>query len=194
MSAQVSTDDLVAMLEDARARTLELVSGLDQGASDGPAERDREPPSLGNRPSRWFHEHFILRGLDGRRPEWRKPRALRLARVVPHATRWSIPLRLCPTPWPTWPCVMGRLSVVSKAASRHRRRPSSTSSSPSTRICTTRPSTYTRQTLGYPRRPSPPQPRPGTRGRVPGKGDVRGRRGQVAARAEPDGGFVFDNE
>jgi iron(II)-dependent oxidoreductase len=40
----------------------------------------------------WFHEHFILRQLDGRDPILANADALYDSMMVPHCTRWDLPL------------------------------------------------------------------------------------------------------
>ncbi|MBX9933282.1 MAG: DinB family protein, partial [Methylobacterium sp.] len=68
MSAQVTAAGLVAMLEDARSRTLELVAGLDRDRLMGPRLDIVNPLLWEIGHLAWFHEQFILRGLDGHPP------------------------------------------------------------------------------------------------------------------------------
>jgi iron(II)-dependent oxidoreductase len=96
MSAQVSTADLVAMLGDARARTLELVSGLDQERLMGPQSEIVNPLLWEIGHLAWFHEQFILRGLDRAPPQLAAADGLYDSARVPHAMRWSIPLPALP--------------------------------------------------------------------------------------------------
>ena len=92
MTQPVTTDDLVAMLQDSRARTLALVADLDAGQLIGPRLDIVNPPlwELGH--IAWFHEYFVLQNLDGRPRSLPDADALYNSSTVPHDTRWDLPL------------------------------------------------------------------------------------------------------
>ncbi len=163
-------------------------SGLDQARLMGPQSEIVNPLLWEIGHLAWFHEHFILRGLDRSPPRMAEADGSTTPRGCPRDALVDSAPGFARHPGLHGPVCRGRLSVVSEErASRHRRRPSSTSSSPSTRICTTRPSPTRVRPWAIRGRPSPPQPRPGTRGRVPGRATsrsagARGRRGGARRR------------
>ena len=87
-----TTSRLIANLRDARTRTLELVEGLEGEALMGPRLAIVNPLLWEIGHLAWFHEHFVLRGLDGRPPLLPEADALYDSGAVPHATRWDLPL------------------------------------------------------------------------------------------------------
>lgn len=194
MSAQVSATDLVAMLQDARARTLELVAGLDDTQLMGPQLDIVNPLLWEIGHLAWFHEHFILRGLAGHPPLNAKADALYDSAGVPHGTRWAIPL-------PALPETLGYMALVQEALIR--------------RLADRAPTpeevelyqlvafhedmhgeafTYTRQTLGYrmPDFATAASAKATGSGSWPGDVTVGG--GTWHLGSEPGSGFVFDNE
>jgi iron(II)-dependent oxidoreductase len=94
VTAPISTTKLIAMLQNARARTYELVDDLDAEQLMG--------PKLGTiNPLRWeighvayFYEYFILRQLYGRESILGNQQADSLydSIAVAHDTRWDLPL------------------------------------------------------------------------------------------------------
>lgn len=194
MSAQVSTADLVAMLEDARARTLELVSGLDQARLMGPQSEIVNPLLWEIGHLAWFHEHFILRGLDRSPPRMAEADGLYDSARVPHATRWSIPL-------PALPDTLAYMARVQEALVRRLegREPTPQEAELYQLVAFHEDMhdeafTYTRQTLGYPRPSFAASASARDTGTGPWPGDVAVGGGTWQLGAEPDGGFVFDNE
>lgn len=91
-SAPLGAADLLAGLRDARTRTLELVEGLDGEALLGPRLAIVNPLLWEIGHLAWFHEHFVLRGLDGRNPLMEGADALYDSAAVAHSTRWDLPL------------------------------------------------------------------------------------------------------
>ncbi|MBI3453693.1 MAG: ergothioneine biosynthesis protein EgtB [Rhodospirillales bacterium] len=84
--------ELIAGLRAARARLLEVVAGLDGPRLMGPQIDIVNPVLWEIGHIGWFHEHWILRGLDGRPPLIDGADALWDSSAVAHATRWSLPL------------------------------------------------------------------------------------------------------
>jgi len=98
VTAPINTTKLIAMLQNARARTYELIGDLDAGQLMG--------PKLGTiNPLRWeighvayFYEYFILRQLYGRQSLLGNQQADALydSIAVSHDTRWDLPLLSLP--------------------------------------------------------------------------------------------------
>ena len=190
----VNIAGLSVMLDAARRRTLDLVSDITTGQWLGPRLDIVNPPlwELGH--IGWFQEYWCLRrrGNDAMRASLLTgaDQCYDSARV-PHATRWHLPL---PDPAQT----LEYLDTVRAAVSeRLQGSPDATlgyfaqlSAWHEEMHCEAL--TYTRQTLGY---AAPP----GTR-RVwlsandACAGDVAISGGPFVMGAQPEGGFVFDNE
>ena len=97
MTVPVSTSHLIAILQDARSRTRELVDDLDERQLLGP-----KLPTLN--PLRWeighvahFYEYFILRRIYGRESILGDlADQLYDSIAVSHETRWDLPLLSTP--------------------------------------------------------------------------------------------------
>ena len=194
MSAQVSTADLVAMLQDARARTLELVSGLDRDRLMG-VQSDIVNPLLWEIGHlAWFHEHFILRGLDRAPPQLKEADSLYDSARVPHATRWSIPL-------PALPDTLAYMARVQEALVRRLdgREPTALEAE-LYQLVTFHEDMhdeafiYTRQTLGYPQPAFAVSAAAQAERTGAWPGDVTIGGGTWRLGSEPGDTFVFDNE
>ncbi|MDP4005944.1 selenoneine synthase SenA [Methylobacterium sp. NEAU K] len=185
--------ELIALLRDARARTLELVDGLDGDQLMGPQLDIVNPLLWEIGHLAWFHEHFVLRGLDGRASLRPDAGALYDSARVPHATRWSLPLpRLCDT--------LAYMARVQDAlAARLAGREPDAQERYLYRLVAFHEDmhaeafTYTRQTLGYPAPAFAGEPAPETGG-GPWPGDAAIPGGTFRLGSEPGGAFVFDNE
>ncbi|MEQ8193001.1 MAG: selenoneine synthase SenA [Rhodospirillales bacterium] len=92
MTATVSTSRLADLLRDARARTLELVSDLDDGQLMGPKLETVNPLLWEIGHVAYFYEYFILRQLYGRAPILANADELYDSIAIPHAVRWDLPL------------------------------------------------------------------------------------------------------
>lgn len=93
MTLQVSTTFLTDMLRDARARTIELVSGLDEDQLMGPQIRTVNPLRWEIGHVAYFYEYFILRQLYGHDSILGdKADELYDSIAVAHDTRWGLPL------------------------------------------------------------------------------------------------------
>ncbi|MCJ2135306.1 SUMF1/EgtB/PvdO family nonheme iron enzyme [Methylobacterium sp. J-026] len=194
MTAQVSAADLVAMLQDSRARTLELVAGLDRAQRMGPQHDIVNPLLWEIGHLAWFHEQFILRGPDGHPPLMDGADALYDSARVPHATRWSIPL-------PALPETLAYMARVHAALIRRLadREPTPEEADLYQLVIFHEDMhdeafTYTRQTLGYPAPAFAASASARPAGTGPWPGDVAVGGGTWRLGAEPGGGFVFDNE
>ena len=92
MTEPLSTARLTDYLTDARARTLELVHGLDATQLMGPRLDIVNPLLWEIGHVGWFHEYFALRRLDGGSPRLPNADALYNSSTVPHDVRWELPL------------------------------------------------------------------------------------------------------
>ncbi|MCB4802781.1 selenoneine synthase SenA [Methylorubrum populi] len=194
MNAQVSAAGLVAMLQDARARTLELVAGLDRERLMGPQLDIVNPLLWEIGHLAWFHEHFILRGLDGQPPLMSEADGLYDSARVPHGTRWSIPL----------PPLVDTLAYMASVHDALVRRLAGREPTPQEaelyQLVTYHEDmhdeafTYSRQTLGYPAPTFAVSTSARAAGSGPWPGDVPVSGGIWRLGSEPGDGFVFDNE
>lgn len=188
-----SAADLVATLRDARARTLELVAGLDAEQLMGPQLAIVNPLLWEIGHLAWFHEHFVLRGLDGRDPLMAEADALYDSAAVPHATRWSLPL----------PSLHDTLDYMDRVQSALALRLEGRAPDPRERDLYqliafhedmhAEAFTYSRQTLGYPAPAFSATPA-AEDGAGAWPGDVAVGGGVLMLGAPPSGRFVFDNE
>jgi iron(II)-dependent oxidoreductase len=187
-----SSAELIAMMADSRARTLDLIEGLESEQLLGPQLGIVNPLLWEIGHLAWFHEHFILRHLDNAAPVLNSADALYDSAAVHHDSRWSLPL----------PSLEDTLSYMRRVAGRLAARLDGREPSPAERYLyrlTTfhedmhgEAFTYSRQTLGY---PTPKFGRgfdDGDSGPLPGDTAVRG--GTFRLGAEQDTSFAFDNE
>jgi len=93
MAATISTTHLTTILQDARLRTLELVSGLDEKQLMGPQIATVNPLRWEIGHVAYFYEYFILRQMYGHE-SLLGTRADELydSITVTHDTRWDLPL------------------------------------------------------------------------------------------------------
>ena len=194
----VTTDELVATLRDARARTHELLRDLDDEQLMG-AELDIVNPLLWEIGHlAWFHEKWTLRDLDGRAPIRPDADELYDSIAISHDTRWELPL-------PELDETLDYMEEVLEAmVERIDGREASAHQAYRYLYTTfhedmhTEAFTYTRQTLAYPRPRFELAERDGYGADIveagPLKGDVEIPGGTFelgASRSQP---FVFDNE
>jgi len=89
---EVAAADIASMMRDARARTLELVDGLDAQQLIGPRLPIVNPMLWEIGHVGWFHEHFILQRALGAQPMDARAQALYDSIAVHHEQRWDLPL------------------------------------------------------------------------------------------------------
>lgn len=184
---------LVAMLEDSRARTLELVAGLGSERLIGPQLDIVNPLLWEIGHLAWFHEHFILRGLDGAEPAIADADAIYDSAVLPHDDRWVRAL-------PPLDVTLGYMGRVHDALVRRLDRPPTAEEAYLYRLTTYHEDmhgeafTYSRQTLGYPAPAFAASAglAPAAEGPWPGDAAIPG--GTFQLGSDPDEDFVFDNE
>jgi iron(II)-dependent oxidoreductase len=187
-------ETLAAWVQDARRRTLALVSDLTDEQLLGPRLAIVNPPlwELGH--IAWFHEKWVLRHANGRAPLRTDADALYDSAAVAHDTRWDLAL---PPREQTLDYlaaveeqVLGRLAQGPRADEIY-----FVLLSVFHEDMHAEAFTYTRQTHAYPAPHLPGMQRtgPAADGASWG-GDVTVAGGTYRLGAEPGAGFVFDNE
>lgn len=194
-AVQADAATLRAMLLDARARTLDLVQGLNGGQLLGPRLDIVNPPLWEIGHLGWFQEYWCLRhqGSAGSAPSLLdNADKLYDSAAVAHATRWDLPLpdfdatlsylqRVLDRVLERIACegTSGQLGYFSQLAAQHEEMHCEAF-------------TYTWQTLGY----APPVRQAGfpSHRAGPWPGDVNLPGGRFMLGAHAGGGFVFDNE
>ena len=187
-TATPDADTLREMLLAARARTLALCADLDGDRRLGPRMTIVNPPLWEVGHVGWFQEHWCLRHRSGGAPG---PSLIDGAdqlynsAIVPHATRWDLPL-------PDFRATLGYLerTLEREGATDHLRY--FTQLAVFHEEMHNEAFTYTRQTLGYPAPQNDGQVTGCDDGALPGDVEIPG--GEFRLGAEAGGGFVFDNE
>lgn len=192
---QIAKTALAQMVVDARARTLELLQGLDGEQLMGPRLPIVNPMLWEIGHVAWFHERWILRHLDGREPLRPDADALYDSIAIAHDLRWDLPL----------PSLADTLAYMQRVQDAILAWLNGREVAPQDayfyRLTTFHEDmhgeafTYTRQTLGYPTpilAASKAGPQNWEAGPLPGDVEVPG--GTFRLGATPDEPFVFDNE
>ena len=192
---KISAGELVRLLTDARARTLELVADLSDEQMVGPRLSIVNPPLWEIGHVAWTQEFWALRHLRGHKPLVEGADALYNSTDVAHDTRWELLL----------PSREQTLSYMDAVLSRIVDVLGSRDPSPEEiyfhllvlfhEDMHGEALAYSRQTLGYP----PPKlsavkipDRQSSGGALPGDAEIPG--GIFMLGAAPGGLFVFDNE
>src|SRR5713226_8048713 len=92
MEASSLTLECIRGLRDARRRTMELVTDLDDEEMIGPRLAIVNPLRWEIGHVAWFQEYWVLRHLNGRTPILAHGDALYDSAKVAHETRWDLPL------------------------------------------------------------------------------------------------------
>ena len=195
MTASLSSARLTDYLADARARTLELVHGLDAAQLMGPCLDIVNPLLWEIGHVGWFHEYFALRQLDGGSPRLPNADALYNSSTVPHDVRWELPL-------PSLHGTLDYMARVQDAMVRRLDRSMASEDETSLYLMTIyhedmhdEAFTYSRQTLGYAAPVFAAAQHAVVEAEVgPLPGDVAVPGGVLRLGSPPDTPFVFDNE
>ena len=179
-------------MEDARKRTLTLMEGLDAQQLMGPKLPIVNPLRWEMGHTAYFYEYWILRQHLGLDPVLESVDQLYDSINIAHADRWDLPL----------PRLEETLAYMAEVHAQIRQRVEDDGPDPKRDYLLeyaiyhedmhTEAFTYTRQTLEY------PSPAIGTvavdlmRGRLEGDAEIPG--GTFMLGAQPEDGFVFDNE
>ncbi|MBX3666219.1 MAG: ergothioneine biosynthesis protein EgtB [Burkholderiales bacterium] len=181
------------LLGNARARTLELVGGLDESQWLGPKLRIVNPPLWETGHLGWFEERWCLRRRpDGALSASLLPRADELydSSRVPHDTRWDLPL-------PDMHATLRYLSEVRMGTAGLLQGAIDADTAYFVTLSAMHEQmhaealTYTRQTLGHPAVQAITALAQDSQDCA---GDVEISGGRFSPGALPDDGFVFDNE
>ena len=194
MTEPVSANHLRTIMRDARARTLELVAGLDDDQVMGPKLAIVNPLRWEIGHVAWFHEKFILRDLHRHAPIYPPGDAIYDSIAIAHDTRWNLPLLSMSE-------TLGYMENVLEACLD--RLPDGMASEQDSYIYQfatfhedmhTEAYTYTRQTLGYPepRFAKAERPADADAGALQGDATVPG--GELRLGAEKGPPLIFDNE
>jgi len=183
---------LIDSMEDARERTLALINGLDADQLMGPKLPIVNPLRWEIGHTAYFYEYWILRQHLGLDPLLDEADSLYDSITIAHDDRWDLPL----------PGLDDTLAYMREVHDRVRRHVERDGPDPKRDFLLeyaiyhedmhTEAFTYTRQTLGY------PSPVIGSvddallQGHLEGDAQIPG--GYFMLGANPEGGFVFDNE
>jgi iron(II)-dependent oxidoreductase len=185
-------DELGSLVQDARGRTLTLVSDLDDAQLEVPHRPDVNPPRWELGHVAYFFEVFFLRELGRGEPVMPKVDELYDSFHVAHGTRWALPL----------PDRGGTLAymndVLDEVVERLGDGEASARDTYLALLCTLHEDmhgealTYTRQTLGYPAPALETSTDPVGAG--PLEGDVEVPGGRFLLGASENAPYVWDNE
>lgn len=190
---QTNPESLLAQVEDARARTLALIQGLDQTQLMGPRLAVVNPLRWEIGHAAYFYEHWVLRQHGGEAPG--RPDVDRLydSIRIPHDARWDLPLPGLPETLNYMRGVLERVRSRLLNGQEDPRRDYLVQYAVFHEDMHTEAFTYTRQTLAYPAPPIGTGADPSWQaGGLAGDAPIPGGTFWVGAR-EGDG-FCFDNE
>ncbi len=186
-------DTLIAQINDARARTLALIDGLNAEQLMGPKLAIVNPLRWEIGHTAYFYEYWVLRRHLGEAPVRADADRLYDSITIAHDDRWDLPL----------PSLDDTLAYMAEVQARVKDRVATGPSDPYRDYLAqyavyhedmhTEAFTYTRQTLGY---PAPAIADPSLVHRDAGAldGDVQIPGGTFKLGAEDNDRFVFDNE
>ncbi|HEY6404441.1 MAG TPA: selenoneine synthase SenA [Blastocatellia bacterium] len=211
-----SNIQLIHALQEARARTLELVSDLSDEQMIGPRLAIVNPSRWEIAHVAWFQEYWVLRHLRQLEPVWDVADRLYDSARIAHDTRWDLPL---PSKAETLGYTQQILErVLEQLAAGAARDANGYDEAYFLQLALFHEDmhaeaiTYTRQTLGYPKpHITTAQDAPHTSARIEGKnarvgdapppasslkalGDAEVPGGTFMLGSVPDAHFVFDNE
>ncbi len=188
---------LTAQIEDARARTLVLIEGLDDGQLMGPRLAIVNPLRWEIGHAAYFYELWVLRHHFGEPPGRPDADSLYDSINIAHDTRWDLPLPSLPDTLAYMLGVLDRVRARLGNGTDDPRRDYLAQYALYHEDMHTEAFTYTRQTLGY------PAPAIGTASTATESvadraddlgGDAEVPGGEFLLGASPGDGFCFDNE
>jgi iron(II)-dependent oxidoreductase len=184
---------LSAQIEDARARTLALIAGLDETQLMGPRLPIVNPLRWEIGHTAYFYELWVLRHHGGEPPGRPDVDQLYNSISIAHDTRWDLPLPSLPDTLAYTQGVLERVRARLGDAREDLRRDYLAEYALYHEDMHTEAFTYSRQTLGYPA-PAIGAPVPGVPSAAPPLGDAAIPGGEFLLGAAPVDGFCFDNE
>ena len=194
MTMAVSTAYLDRIMRDSRARTIELIDGLDSGQLIGPKLDIVNPLLWEIGHVAWFHEFFILRSTHGQPPILADGDGIYDSIAIAHATRWDLPLLTLEETTAYLERVLEALLARLDGDMAGERDSYLYQFTTFHEDMHTEAYTYSRQTLGYPEPAFAVAGLDGDEdaGPLPGDVDVPG--GTFTMGAARDSAFHFDNE
>jgi iron(II)-dependent oxidoreductase len=190
---RIMSTNLVARMEDARARTLALIDGLDSAQLMGPRLAIVNPLHWEIGHAAYFYEYWVLRQHLGEDPGRADVDGLYDSINIAHDERWDLPLPALPETLAYMREVLERVKIHLEQGPPDARQDYLVRYAVFHEDMHTEAFTYTRQTLGY------PAPAIGSAveaawraGGLGGDAAIPGGRFMLGAR--PRDGFVFDNE
>ena len=188
-----SPPELIAQMEDARARTLTLIRGLDDRQLMGPRLAMVNPLRWEIGHAAYFHEYWVLRVHLGEDPGRPDVDGLYDSITIAHDTRWDLPLPPLAETLSYMEGVLRRVRAHLEQDGPDSARDYLAQYAVFHEDMHTEAFTYSRQTLAYP----PPEigvaPEPAWRaGNLAGDVEIPG--GTFLLGARPEDGFAFDNE
>ena len=192
---RVSAQNLIAMMEDARQRTLDLTRDLTDEKLLGPMLPIVNPPlwELGH--VGFFHDYFVLHRIQGH-SHYVMLAAGELydSSSIPHDDRWTLPLPSLEATYAYLESVKGKMieSLPEGLTSETQSYAFQLTTYHEDMHCEA--FTYTRQTLGYsaPQLSDPTPPEPKDSGPLAGDVQIPGGRHELGSNADVP--FRFDNE
>jgi len=184
---------LIDQIEDARARTLALIEGLDAAQLMGPKLPIVNPLRWEIGHAAYFYELWVLRHHFGEGPD--RPDADRLydSISIAHDDRWDLPLPPLPDTLAYMQAVLERVRARLANGREDRRRDYLAQYALYHEDMHTEAFTYTRQTLAYPAPAIATASAPAAPAHcLAGDAAVPG--GEFLLGARPEDGFCFDNE
>ena len=199
--SRTNTSEILAALEEARGRTLDLVADLDDEQLIGPRLRIVNPLRWEIGHIAYFQEVWCLRNFLGMQPILANGDNLYDSALIHHDTRWDLPLPSRRETLSFMQHVLDRVLELNRASSTDREvqgygRNYFLQLALFHEQMHAEAMTYTRQTLSY-RAPkfSPPKLQPGPKpAESPIEGDAWVPGGRFLLGSSPDSGFSFDNE
>ena len=192
--SSIGIPNLIALMREFRARTLDLVADLDDRQLIGPRLAIVNPPLWEIGHVAWFQEFWILRQLKKQKPINENGDQLYNSTDVAHDTRWELLLPSLKKTRPYMDEVLDRsIEYIDRASSLTAEEFYFYLLATFHESMHAEALAYTRQTLGYPapRLTAPPLSKD-SGGPLPGDVDVPG--GTFVIGATPDLPFAFDNE
>ena len=191
--SSINPTELIQQLEDARARTLALVAGLNDEQLMGPRLPTINPLRWEIAHAAYFYEYWILRNHFKENPQLSDVDKLFDSIDIPHETRWDLPLPSLNDTLDYMQAILERTRthLASDKADAKRDYLAQYAIFHEDMHCEAY--SYTRQTLAYPA-PKIPRPEFGDQPAEQLRGDANIPGGEFRLGALPDSGFVFDNE
>jgi iron(II)-dependent oxidoreductase len=185
--------ELITHIDDARARTMALIEGLDGAQLMGPRLSVVNPLRWEIGHAAYFYEYWVLRHHFGEEPARPDADSLYDSISIPHDARWDLPLPTLPDTLAYMRDVLQRVKSRLASGATDSRRDYLAQYALLHEDMHTEAFTYTRQTLAYPAPPIGAESGPTARAAtIHGDAQIPG--GSFLLGAAAESGFCFDNE